>query len=630
MSSHAAKTPKKPEDILDLAQTLRERYAERDHRLDVALDYFRNSGLLRPLEENLYRVRVPDMSITADLIADLIAQQTIRVFVPAFGESLEAKRKANQAERFFAAWLEAMQTQEDIDLVHEMAYDAICYGALVARVVFHRDRVKAAQDKREHYGYANRYFPITLQLRDWRYLYPSFTNNRLDAVVECYPCFAGDVAGQFNIGLDRDSNDVVLVYEYWSESHSAIWIDADHGSSVRIGPQPVWVRKPAPHGYGCLPYVLRFVRPRTRSRVAPEHMAPSLLMSWLPSIQILNLLESARLTGHLSYVNGAWAVKTTNTQFELDLTAGAVNYLRPDESIEPIVRSPVPPDLAQAAAEWQARFQKASVPSALYGEVNVTAGYAISLLTDSGRRILIPIVQAIERTLADACVKMGEVAEALLLPVQDEIALYALQSSQDGKDGTSIGRVVMPTPPARVVHVRISDPLPRDKERSVNMAIGLRTPNKDGMPLLSDETIRADILGVADDETEVRRILRERFLATMAGIAMAEVVQEATQGDGSGAAPTADMMQTAQAEDMMQAAQAANMMQAAQAAPSPILPPISQPAPMSASAPASELAAAPAPAFASSPETLGFMVNDPLLREFLRLKSQSGGETRSE
>jgi hypothetical protein len=498
------------DEILKLASDLRDRYRERDHRLDVALDYFHNSGLLVQTEENMYRVRVPDMGITADLIADLIAAQEIKVMVPPLGDSMEAKRRANQLERFFAAWLNYIRKEEDINLVHEMAYDAICYGAIVGRIVYRRN------------GYD---FPISIQLRNWRHLYPVFHDNRLCEIVEAYPALIGDVRYQFDVGLSGyDDNDEVTVYEYWDEERSAIWIDATRSRMAPPGP-PQWIRKPAPHGYGCMPYFLRFVRPRSRDRIAPEYMAPSLLQSWLPSIQIINLLESARLSGYLAYVNGAWAVKTTNPDFELDLTAGAVNFLRPDETIEPIVRGPVGADLAQATAEWKVRFQQASVPTALYGDVpNVTAGYAISLLTDAGRRILIPIAKAISMALSDACCRFTYVADALMRPTQGEVAITAIVG-----DGF-VDKIVMPPTKQVFVEIEIGDPLPRDKERSVNMAIAMRTPNKDGMPLMSDETIRELVLNVPDNEAEIRRILRERMMATMSGILLADAVQEVVSG----------------------------------------------------------------------------------------------------
>lgn len=550
MASYLTSPARSADEIRERCHIVKRRFEERDASLDAALRFYEQVGVSRRQDAEIYVVRLPDAVTVTDLIADLLASQTVTVTVPVQGDSQEAQRRANALEQFWQAWLRRVEVDDDKRLVHELAYDAVIYGALVGRIAYYPERL-VEEDGRYRLGPQ---FPLSLEIRCWRNVYPVWRRTNIVEVYEHYTTTVIDANNDLGLDLPWRDDDTIEVYEWWDAERCAIWLEgAPYRDETYHADGVYWVRKPTPHGLGCLPYFVRFVRPQSREKSSPEKLAPSLLQRWMPIIGTMNVIESAKMTAALTYVNSAWVVKSGRADLELDLSAGAVNYLRPDEDVQPLVKGTIPVDLLRVGEDWSARFQRASVPAALYGEslgANL-AGYAIALLTDSGRRIIVPIMTAIELFLADACMTVLKACHNLLAPLVGDVYIDALSSGEEA-GRRILQRVRLPRVDNAIALIRVGEPLPRDKERSVNLAIGLRTPNQSGMPLLSDETIRSDILGVTDNDLELKRILRERLAANMVEVLLQDVLSETmaeqTGEDGASGMPDeATMMAIAQA-----------------------------------------------------------------------------------
>ena len=530
-------------DLLDRADVLYERYEARDRIAKEVEGYYYDVGVSHDVDSQVYNVRVPEGQYALDLISDLLSAQTIKVNVPAASESQKDRRAADKIEAWLQAWLDSAKIREDQDLVHELSFDAAIRGACVVRVITLPDRLP---DKRSGSPIPiSGPYPMTMEVRDWLNVYPVYRRSRLWEVFERYEVAAFDLKNDepgLDVPEEWDDEDMVQVCEWWSKDEKAFWVQGkQYGTMI---PQAqhlaergvVWLQEPTKHNLGCLPYVIRFTRGHTKNRNNPDRIAPSLLQSWRGTLDGLSLAESAKFTAAMAYVNSAWAVYSKDTEFELDLSHGAVNYLRPDEKVEPIVKATMPVDLGAVASEWQQRFQRASVPTALYGE-NIgpnMAGYAIALLSESGRRILLPIVAAvqgcIEAGLFVGLMQMKELTGPLLttLGYSTELAKVRQASSGEGAIAEPVKLDFEDVPDSILLNVVLGDPLPQDEERQIGMALQLRQPGPTGRPLMSDETIRGR-LKVANNLIEDFRIERERLMVALSDTIATQVAQQEGQ-----------------------------------------------------------------------------------------------------
>lgn len=522
--------------LIERGEKVKRRFEGRDAELDDVEKYYYNTGVKKDTDGEVYHVSVNDAQSAVDLIADLISGQSLKVVVPAQSESQKAKADANDTERWLEAWFKMTEREEDMRLVHEMAHDTPMRGAVVMRVMMLDERLpKKGKDK------AMADFPLVPEVRDYRYCYPVYKRTKLVEVFECYESKMCDIRMDWDSVTFPESwgdDDEVMVWEWWSENKKAFWITGSvyESSFADKESNAVWLMHPTSHGCGVLPYSIRAMRPQGKKRADPEKMAQSLLQSWAGTLDAMNLIESAKFTSGMAYINSAWVVYTNRKNLDLDLTHGAVNYLYPEkgEKIEPIVKGDMPVDLMQIGDEWSTKFQRASIPTALYGE-NIgpnMAGYAIALLNESGRRILIPIVNAIEACMADSCGIALAIAENLLGPTLEnsghKMEIFVTHQDDEKRlvrrgvtlDWEKIDAMYM-------VEISLGDPMPQDQERNMNMAIAARQPDASGMPLLSDETIRMDILEGSDNERELTRILKERLIVSASDLIAEETAIEA-------------------------------------------------------------------------------------------------------
>ncbi len=519
-----------PDDLLtQRAEKTKSAWTDRDKALDSASDHYWNVGL-RQEDGEIYRVRVTDGQAAADLIGDLLSAQKLTISVPARADTNKERQWAEKVEAWLQAWLRITERNEGVEMVHELSIDAVLNGACVVRVLMLPERIKDVKD-----GDLTLY-PLVLEPRDWRNCYPVYSRSRVTEVFECYEISVGDLRRawpQAEVPDTWKEQDMVEMWEWWDEKEKAFWAKGATTKRVGKGSGYCWLMKPTEHRYGCLPYSIRTVRGQAKRRGDPERLAPSLMQSWAPILDVLNLVESAKMTAAMQYINSAWMVQTNRNDFKLDLSHGAVNYLYPDEAAEPLVKATVPVDLMQVAQEWETRFQRASMPTALYGE-NIgpnMAGYAIALLSESGRRILLPVIAAVRLSIVDSCYVAIKMAAGLFGKTMQgygqDLTIRLPQLSEDAREVLK----EFDLDPNDLAHVWIdaslTNPLPQDEEREVNLAVALRQPGSNGLPLLSDETLRERFLHVPDDERERLRIYQETFETTIKDTILADIAKQA-------------------------------------------------------------------------------------------------------
>ncbi len=158
------------------------------------------------------------------------------------------------------------------------------------------------------------------------------------------------------------------------------------------------------------------------------------------------------------------------------------------------------------------------------------AGYAIALLSESGRRILLPVIAAVRLSIIDSCYVAIKMAAGLFGKTMQgygqDLTIRLPQLSEDAREVLK----EFDLDPDDLAHVWIdaslTNPLPQDEEREVNLAVALRQPGSNGLPLLSDETLRERFLHVPDDERERMRIYAETFETTIKDTILADIAKQ--------------------------------------------------------------------------------------------------------
>ena len=535
--------------LLARARTLRDNYADRDADLDLAEQHYWNVGVDKePAGDDgaeIYRVRVPDGQTFVDLVADLLSAQDITLSVPASKQTQKEQGRVDQIERWLTAWLQVSQRNEDVDLVHELAWDGAVRGAVVVRCVVIPERVNPKEFGEDEDDDAKRMynaFPLVPEIRDWRNVYPVYKRTRIAEVYECYNVLVSDLRAShpdLNIPDTWRDSDQVELWEWWDCDKKAFWVQGVAGGrSDAAG--VAWLMEPTDHGLGCMPYSIRLVRGSSKRRGDPAKLAPSVLQTLVGTLDAMNELESAMYTAALGYVNSAWIFKTADPDATLDLSHGAVNIVRLEEDAKPLVKAELPLDLQGVSQAWQQRFQRASLPAVLYGEgiSAQVAGYAIALQTEQGRRILLPIIRAIQNVIGDACSNALRICASMMGDTSGgygfSLDLPYVKSEASRKAITRTGLDYGSLRDVPIIEVQLGDPLPADEERNMGLAQMARQPGISGTPLLSDRTIRERHLHVPDDEEERTRIHAEAFEMQARDLIAQELAQEAGLLDEQG------------------------------------------------------------------------------------------------
>ena len=124
-----------PDELLtQRAEKTKTAWADRDNALDRAADHYWDVGL-RKGEGEIYRVRVTDGQAAADLIGDLLSAQKLTISVPARADTNKERQWAEKVEAWLQAWLRITERNEGVEMVHELAIDAVLNGACVVRVL---------------------------------------------------------------------------------------------------------------------------------------------------------------------------------------------------------------------------------------------------------------------------------------------------------------------------------------------------------------------------------------------------------------------------------------------------------------------------------------------------------------
>jgi hypothetical protein len=308
--------------------------------------------------------------------------------------------------------------------------------------------------------------------------------------------------------------------ECWTPTHVAYFAAA----------QPIAIagQLARAHGYGAVPYGIGIGRitPRMKARYQP------LMRSIAPTCRNLDTWYSILLTSGWAAITNAWNVFSDSYPVdgskEFNIAPGAVNFFARGDAVQALQRAPLPADFFQAGDRMQQQLQQATFPFAMFGQVEgQMAGYAINMLTQSGRRALAPIWHAIESCYESVFRLVALIGKRKLEPLLGEaIPLVVTQGHvTDGAARKRASRREIKFKLANVgddwqCQVELGDPMPADEASNLRMAIESTQAG-----LLSKRTARSRYKLTENDTEEQERIYTERIVDQLAPLETVKLAQ---------------------------------------------------------------------------------------------------------
>ena len=503
------------QELFTLAQDTIDSYTERDTDYDALEDYYFLDGEQDPGQdaddEAVDIVRLPYITNVVDLVQDLFANAEWSISVPAAGEKVSDQQVADDAEEYLKVVFGQSERAQRQEFLARAAWLVAMRGCLAGRVVRVNDWLK--KEKGGKLGVGNK-VPLLVQLRDPRYVYPEFGLDGLSFVVERFTRTVGDIRQTYGedklAGKKRDEE--IEWTEYWDDTHFYHWAAGEIANSGE-------------HLSGGNPYAFEFAR--QTGRIEPEKRGRSFLQGMTSVVDRMNTLASMESTFVSNYIGSAWAFYGESDN-KIDLRPGAVNRFDPNDKLEPIQAGRKSLELDASWAKLETHWERGTFPGTVYGADpgRVMSGYSLTVLNQSGRMRLQPMISCVERTLESLLSNVLMVSENWVgALVGGKVPFFGYAAADGGKkgagrkvrkertfDAAALGGVYQ-------VNVTLGDLLPADEQANLNLALMARTPNVNNTPLLSDETVREKYLLVGRDVDERTRIDRERIELTNAEIA---------------------------------------------------------------------------------------------------------------
>lgn len=506
---------KKATDLLELCDQTVADYGERDTDLDELERYYFLTQDKDPeqvaAKEGIEIVRLPYATTAVDLVGDLLSGTDLTVVVPAMSEKIGDQRLADTAEKFLQAVLTQSSRAQRQDLLGRAAWLVAMRGAIAGRVIAMDEWIE--RDDEGDWIVGDR-VPLLLQMRDPRYVYPEFGLDGLAYIVERQTRTARDI--RVTLGADalpkRKDRDEIVWSEYWDDEIYCYWADGE--LVEKNGKKGPWL-----HRYGGIPYSYEFAR--QTGILDPDKRARPFLASIAPVIDRMEILDSVEATFIMQYNGDALVARLhpgeDGSTPTIDTRSGAIIYLEPDESLEWLRAGRQPVEVDKAYSKYQAQLERGTFPGSLYGidPGRQVAGFAISLMNQSGQARLAPMIAAIERFMEDAFSNCLMLAEHILTDlVEGPIPFYVYTDKETDEGSRYKSRDEQKLDASKLkgvyrVDCTMGEVLPTDEQANIALAGRAREVGADGRPLLSWQTTIEKFKLSASPSDELDRIDRE-------------------------------------------------------------------------------------------------------------------------
>ena len=308
----------------------------------------------------------------------------------------------------------------------------------------------------------------------------------------------GNIIGKYKQGATIDG------VEYWDREKYCLIIEGqltDKGF-IKHGLKycPVAII-----GVGSTPEVWQDDAVETTSHVGESVLAPARDIFPAMSKTFSDLVTMVRRG--VKVPMGYWSNSGTKTIdhdiFQVD--KAAVVPFQTDDKFLPLLPQTMPPDSTNAINIMMGEMQRATFPHNVYGEIGVRlSGFALNQLRATIMTVVEPCVEAIERAYTIICLWLLEQYTSKSLPPIEVRG----RTSKNAAFGYPIAVQIKASDLKGNWHpeVRLEPKLPKDDPEKYQLAQMARDGD---VPLLSDKTIKSDILGIRDPDLEDDQIDHE-------------------------------------------------------------------------------------------------------------------------
>lgn len=496
-------TPQTPSEIREAVQDHLEQTQSLRTRMD---DDFRRWWVQRLYNTNpdggdAFRSYTSDRAKTvADKVVGTMADAAMHLRCP-FGDTADEdfQARCNDKERVARGMLnKANDLLTDLlqqPFQSDSAWYTACRGWAGARVLLTKDEQGVTDVDLKHWDIRHTYWGMGRRGLDW----------------VCYRIerTAAQVEAEYGVRPPgRQDKDRLDVYEFFDRQMGSVVVD------------DVFVKPPTPHAGTLIrkvPFVLVPVglspliqsRDATSSQYGSSDTTGNQIASYGESIWATGRhvfdVENEVLSVYLEHVakgrEQGYVLTSPNAEKGLEDNpdeTSTVIQLATDEKLDPIPRPDLTADTAQLTAIVSGEGQKATLPDSAFGNAPFAlSGIAFDILNSSQLSMLTPRLHAMER--------LTEGAVNMLIDMYSSGAFEPMEVSgfADNKQYFSI--TIEPErlrnlPP---INIEFTAQLPQDDVAMLQFAQMAR----DGVfPLLSDEWLRENKMGIMDEKAEADRV----------------------------------------------------------------------------------------------------------------------------
>lgn len=499
------------EEIKTLLTHLTTKYQKRNSQFKIDEEMYWLTGSESDVE-GTETIIFPIPHNVINTACDLLSSNPMRITVPPASEHAKPKARADKMEDFLDIAWDRMQRDSGRRFISDMAYYSALRGQFFARVLYDPDLVNVTGegDERE---VAFKGFPIFCQIIDPYNVYPMIGTRGLEGYVIDMQVEAGPIMQQFDVVLENEKGekkewtDEIRWVEYWDDETKCFLAGTEGGlrpiSVSGTNKDGSKVRGPIKHDYKFCPGIYGWGR--TVPSKDPEKQGVSMLFGLRGIGRRMNRFATMVATSLYEHAMGTIIVTTDRPDLELDMTAGAINYLLQEEKAEWFAKSQLGSEqLANRLIEMlQDQAFQTTFPPVVTGSApwSGTPGYAISLLTHSGKLKIAPLKEQLEWALSG----LNEHILRLVEVIAEQIPIQGVRAgtTYDMKFGPGDVKGYY----SNVVKLEVD--LPQDEMRNLQMA---RLATQGPSPLASKQTAREKWLKMQSPAKEQIRIDIERLL----------------------------------------------------------------------------------------------------------------------
>lgn len=500
-------TPQNPQQITEAVQKHHEETQALRLRMD---DDFRRWWVQEPYNTNsdggdAFRSYTSNRAKTfADKLIVTLSDAEIHIRCP-YGEIADDDfiQRCNDKERFARGILNRadarMRALLNQPLQNDTAWHASCRGWMAVRTLFVKDE-RGQTD-------------IDLTSWDVRNTYWSMGHNGLDWACYKVERTAAQVEAEYGVRpLNRSDSDRVEVYDFYDRAFNSVVVDNE------------FIKPPTPHA-GVLidrvPIMMGVVGPSpliqargttTTNQFGGSDSVGNLVKDYGESIWATDRqtfdYENEILSVYLEHVakgrEQGYVLKSPNAEKGLDENpdeTSTVIQLDVNEDLQPIPRPDLTKDTAQLAALVSGEAQKGSLPDSAFGNAPFAlSGIAIDILNTTQLSQLRPRLRAMEGLYEEIVNFLVDIyVSGAFAPME----VNGFTENKQYFSDTIVPQTLTGLPPLQVEMVA---QLPQDDIAKLQFAQMAR----DGViPLLSDQWLRENQLGIKDERAEEDRVYQQ-------------------------------------------------------------------------------------------------------------------------